>query len=126
MKLAVYGTLKRGYGNHKALISDWEFVGEDRIKGFDMYQMGFPMIFHGDREITVEVFEIPDRPNALRNVDVLEGYSPNSPHNTFYLRETIETKYGPAYIYVGADAERVSHYPLIENGVWGYKKFDDE
>lgn len=119
--LAVYGTLKRGYGNNR-LISDWKFVGTTRIKGFDMYQMGFPMIFHGDGEITIEVFEIPDRPGALRNVDYLEGYNPNRNDNNFYLREEIDTEYGKAFIYVGADRARSSHLPLIEDGNWGYKR----
>ena len=120
-KLAVYGTLKRGYGNNR-LISDWKFIGTTRIKGFNMYQMGFPMIFHGDREITIEVFEIPDHPNALRNVDALEGYREGDPNNNFYLREEIDTEFGKAFIYVGANAARESSLPLIEDGCWGYKR----
>lgn len=120
--LAVYGTLKRGYGNHQALISDWKFIGTTRVKGFDMYQMGFPMIFHGEREITIEVFEIPDKPGALRRVDALEGYTEGSEHNTFYLREEIDTEFGRAYIYVGAREGRSVNLPLIEDGCWGYKR----
>jgi gamma-glutamylcyclotransferase (GGCT)/AIG2-like uncharacterized protein YtfP len=124
--LAVYGTLKRGYGNHQALIRDWDYVGTTRIKGFNMYQMGFPMIFHGDREITIEVYKIPDVPGALRRVDQLEGYNENSQNNNFYLREEVETEFGTAFIYVGARSERESNLPLIENGIWGYKSFDQE
>lgn len=121
--LATYGTLKRGYGNHRALISDWKFVGTTRVKGFDMYHMGFPMIFHGQGEITIEVFEIPDTPNALRRVDSLEGYNPDREDNTFYLREEIDTEFGKAFIYVGAREGRSSNLPLIEDGCWvGYKR----
>jgi gamma-glutamylcyclotransferase (GGCT)/AIG2-like uncharacterized protein YtfP len=123
MLLAVYGTLKRGYGNN-VLIRDWEFVGETRISGFKMYSMGFPMIFHGEGEITIEVFRIPEnRPEALRRVDALEGYVEGRDDNTFYIRETVDTEFGPAFIYVGANENRTTHLPLIEDGIWGRKNY---
>ena len=57
-KIAVYGTLKMGFGNHR-LIQNCRYLGEDTLKNFDMYSLGgFPGVIHGKGEIKVEVYEL--------------------------------------------------------------------
>lgn len=75
MKIFVYGTLKRGYGNYARLLKDRAgFINEGvTTRTFDMIDIGFPMIFpvdDGDR-VRGEVFEIDA--STLKQLDRLEG-----------------------------------------------------
>jgi len=81
-KIAVYGTLKKDFGNHRLLDKDplyKGYVGVDRVAGH-----GFPIMKLGDKyKLLVEVYEVDDE--ELRRVDSLEGYSEgHTPH--FYNR----------------------------------------
>lgn len=84
IKIAVYGTLKRGHYNNR-FIGTSEFIGEGITK--DKYQMTsnghFPYLSkNGDYNIKVEVFEVNE--DDLKNIDRLEG------HPTFYKREVVD------------------------------------
>lgn len=74
MNVFVYGTLKRGYGNHKLLGSS-PFIGQGSIKGFDIYDLGpYPAIQESEDPSAVvwgEVYEINDA--VLKALDQLEG-----------------------------------------------------
>lgn len=88
VKIAVYGTLKRGHYNHKFLNKS-QFIGEGRT--VDKYKMTsnghFPYLSkNGDYNTKVEVFEIDNE--TLKNVDRLEG------HPDFYKREVINVLVG--------------------------------
>lgn len=84
-RIAVYGTLKQGWGNHRLLERTPIYqgcVGIDRISG-----VGFPRVKLGNKEkLFVEVYDVNDR--DLMSVDALEGYNPNRPasENRFYNR----------------------------------------
>lgn len=81
----VYGTLKRGFGNHKFLEHS-RFIGDARTcPALFMVDGGVPfvMIEGGPlRQIAGEVYAV-DKP-TLRRLDRLEGH----PH--MYRRETVE------------------------------------
>jgi gamma-glutamylcyclotransferase (GGCT)/AIG2-like uncharacterized protein YtfP len=87
--LAVYGTLKGGYGNHY-LLQDSEFVGYGKTIG--KYRMcipsGIPFVIRGEHiegnHIDVEVYNVSD--DDVLSVDMLEG------HPTWYKRERIPIK----------------------------------
>lgn len=125
---AVYGSLRKGLGNHR-VIEDAPFVGEDVIKewkkdgktgGFTMVSLGgYPAIFlKGDTPIKIEVYEVNNHAQMAR-LDMLEGYSPD-PSRRYYNRTTVETKYGPAIIYF-LDEEKYGHYkndPVVKDGDW--------
>lgn len=71
--LFVYGTLKRGFGNHH-LISHTSFVGECQTA--DRYRLvvfaGYPALAaDGDRAIQGELYLVD--PKTLENLDVFEG-----------------------------------------------------
>ena len=82
--VAVYGTLKRGYGNHRWAEADGaEFVSEGHTdKMYTMFNGPFPKVKEdGSDGIHVEVFRIPNEPD---NMDMLEG------HPSHFKREEID------------------------------------
>lgn len=94
MLLAVYGTLKKGYGNHR-LLEQSKFVGQGWVKDYALLDHGwFPAAFPFDgSKIFVEVYEIDT--TTLAHTDRLEGVG-----SGFYQRKAVETKFGQAFIYV--------------------------
>ena len=71
--LAVYGTLKKGYGNHR-LIEDCKFVKEYKLKNIQLYNLGFypgAKIEETKIPAMAEVYEIP--PERWESLDWLEG-----------------------------------------------------
>jgi gamma-glutamylaminecyclotransferase len=82
----VYGTLKRGFSNHRQL-ADQQFMGEARTEpGFSLFDLdGFPALFPSpdDRAgVTGEVWSVDSA--ALRRLDAFEGL-----HEGMYRRARI-------------------------------------
>lgn len=100
MLVAVYGTLKRGFHNHK-IIADAEYLGDDKLDGIALYLLEF---FPGAKYVEgkrafVEIFRLTEE-YQLNLMDYLEGYDPHDPEGSLYKREVVKTKYGEAYIYI--------------------------
>lgn len=112
--LLVYGTLKRGYGNHYRL-KDAEYIGERIVGPYTMYHLGgFPAITKEQTSpIQCELYRINDE--QLASCDRLEG-TPD-----FYYRDTVKTDKGEdAFIYFYASPLALKERcKVIENGVWG-------
>lgn len=107
MLLAVYGTLRKGFYNHR-LISHCRFLGETKLNGWVMVDVGaYPAIFPGDSQIVVEVYEIDDK--DLTTCDYLEGFP------SYYNRMLVDTEFGKAWIYFW---DSRSDLPLVESGDW--------
>ena len=72
----VYGTLKRGWGNHGRL-EGAEFVGSAvSTAGYVLYHSGFPIatpMMENGRRIRGEIFRVKD-PMSIRGMDALEGH----------------------------------------------------
>lgn len=84
MKVFVYGTLKRGYWNHR-LLEKSKFVGEGTISGYELYDLGsYPGIIPGEKkdEVDGELYEIDNE--TLIRLDRLEG------EGFLYLRKEVE------------------------------------
>ena len=112
MLVAVYGSLKKGYGNH-VLLENSKYLGcTDTYPEWTMYGMGgFPCIcMGGETPIHIEVYDVDE--GTFQDLDMLEGY-PN-----FYNRLRTPTKFGDAWIYYIKDESEVDHLPIIEHGVW--------
>jgi len=92
MLVAVYGTLRQGFPNND-LLEYSEYLGDDILDGFLMFDLGFfpGVIRYGDDSILVEVYNVDDY--TLSNLDLLEG------KDRVYKRELVDTSYGPSYIY---------------------------
>jgi gamma-glutamylcyclotransferase (GGCT)/AIG2-like uncharacterized protein YtfP len=116
MKVAVYGTLKLGHGNH-GLLKDSKLLGTDYLYGWDMYDLGaFPGIVPGEAGISVEVYEIDEE--TLRKLDGLEGYREGKPDKCLYLRKTVDTQFGEAYIYEFARVLRTNYTKVQGVASW--------
>jgi len=93
IRVAVYGSLRRGMGND-GLLSGSELLGTTGVEGFEMYSLGaFPACVPTDGEemVQVEVYEVDM--GTLESLDMLEGY-PN-----FYDRQRVSTVFGEAFMY---------------------------
>lgn len=115
MIIAVYGTLRRGFGNYSYLLADQHFIGEEIISlPFKMVSLGgFPALIPSEEnnDIVIEVFDIDDE--AFRGVDALEGYP------AFYNRTQVETSHGKAWIYFITDTDGYyDERDLVPNGDW--------
>ena len=81
--LFVYGTLKRGFGNHYYL-KDAIFLGRGRTKErYAMYELSIPYVVKDERvsHIVGEVYEVGR--DTLKRIDMLEG------HPFAYKRERV-------------------------------------
>lgn len=107
-RVFVYGTLKRGHGNHLLLCAS-RFLGKCHTPpAYSLHDLGFfpGLVRDGHMPIPGEVFEVDH--DTLAALDVLEGYP------RFYDRELIDTPYGAAWVYVYMGS--VDDHPRID--VW--------
>lgn len=106
----VYGSLKKGYGNHENHLGDQKFVKEVKIEGFDMYSVGaFPAIVDGTTTIHGEMYKVSGE--AFKALDRLEGY-PNH-----YNRKLVKSTTGEeAWIYFYKKPP--FNQKKIESGFW--------
>lgn len=83
----VYGTLKRGFGNHRVMqMAGGQFVCEGKTADrLPLIQHGLPFLLdqpgHG-HHVEGEIFRVPDR-DGWKRLDRLEG------HPDFYCRKLI-------------------------------------
>lgn len=118
--IAVYGTLRKGYGNHSYL-SSATFVGSG--KTFDKYRMtgaGIPFLLQGknvkgSNNVRVEVYSVNEW--SLKSIDRLEG------HPTWYKREKIGIRLDNGLI-IGAETYIINDVSRHDDGKY-YADFAD-
>lgn len=115
----VYGTLKRGRGNHR-ILSNATYIGNGitELDGFFMYTNGgFPYVLTGGKfRVSGELFEVSDQDTENR-LDWLEGVP------THYVRTNVPVRVGDdiidAEMYVASKstADRVRNHltPVLPN-----------
>lgn len=114
MRVAVYGSLKKGLHNHM-LLRNAELVGEDILRGWDMYSLGgFPGVKQGEGAICVEVYDVNEE--ELQDLDYLEGYYPDNPERGLYNRVRVSTSCGEAFLYT-YNGEVAKHNQVV-GGNW--------
>lgn len=126
-KVFVYGTLKRGEGNHR-LLEESKFIGNDVLKGFKLYDLpyGFPCVVKSnsnDDEVSGEVYEVDSQ--TLERLNILEGYCEKGFKYNHYDRleeKTILDNNVFVYVYT----ETPDNGTLIKDGCWTkYIQFTD-
>lgn len=101
MKVAVYGTLRKGQSNN-ARLSDSKYIGS--FESDPEYTMksihdSFPGIKKGgNSSIFFEVYEVSLK--TLKSIDKLEGYVKLNDVKNYYNRRIIETPWGKAITYL--------------------------
>lgn len=120
---AVYGTLRKGHGNHRYLLDSKEgveFLGEIKTEPrFKMYSMGgFPGVAEGgDKSIVVEIYRVTDEA-TIRGVNGLEGYSGvRGSDRNWYDTCEIQTPWGVANMFT-QNALLNGNRPEIVTGDW--------
>lgn len=112
-RIFCYGTLKKGHGNHDALLGS-KFIGEYwTAPKFTMLHLGgFPgVVKAGNTAIAGEVYEVDD--DTLSGLDSLES------HPDFYERKTINVDgVGSVEIYLLPIGWLDACQNVIEEGVW--------
>lgn len=120
-KLAVYGTLKNGFGNHHVLGDVKTFIGAGKTKdNFYMNGMGVPVVWkHPVAPVCVEVYEVPETQLTGR-IDALEsnGYYYNREKTTITMGDGSEEE---AWLYFGMTNKYQKDFdPDIEAPKSGY------
>jgi gamma-glutamylaminecyclotransferase len=129
IRVFVYGTLKKGHGNHVLIESaNGVFMGYDAVTGpYKMCDMiGFPGAYHpGDGSMSKTLYGelYAMEPEGLATLDMLEG------HPNFYKREKLWTKNGKrAWMYF-LSPRYLSQTPAlkmpdreIKSGIWRASK----
>ncbi len=100
--VAVYGTLREGFGNHR-ILAGYEPVVAGRFKlPYRMVSLGgFPGLVADskDNEVYLEVYEVEDGSETMERLDNLEGYRGPNQRN-FYDKVPITVGDREALVYV--------------------------
>jgi len=106
----VYGTLKRGHGNHHWLL-EAPFLGEAVLPDVVLHDLGpFPMAVPGEGLVRGEVYGVDAA--GLARLDRLEGYP------RLYDRRPLALADGRhAWVYLGRP-HQVRHVSAIADGCW--------
>ena len=115
----VYGTLKKGYGNHAAFLNKEPLCTIIAELPFTMVDLGpYPALVptHGlDRQITGEIYEVDDV--ILEGLDHLEGYPEYYNRTQFDLRPYgID---GDAWVYF-IEHMHYEDEKIVINGDWNH------
>lgn len=112
VRVFVYGSLKKGFGNHEWCLGKADMLGEaETLPQYSLFSLGsFPGVRKGGvTAIQGELYDVSR--DELDSLDSLEG------HPSFYKREVIETSEGEAWIYLLPEDEYGEH-ETIPSGVW--------
>lgn len=76
MKIAVYGTLRKGGQLHHSYMKKAKLLGKEVLSGYQMYSLGaYPYVIRGSGDITVEVYDVkPALYERLEKMETTVGY----------------------------------------------------
>jgi gamma-glutamylcyclotransferase (GGCT)/AIG2-like uncharacterized protein YtfP len=110
MKVAVYGTLRRGGGLHHSYMRKAKFMGKEVLRGYKMYSLGqYPYVIVGDGDITVEIYDVkPQLYDRLESMESRVGYDV----------ATVNTMFGEAAIFYMSPLMHERLQQRVFNGDW--------
>lgn len=114
MKIAVYGTLKKGKGANHLLYTSI-FLGERVLNGYSLYVHTLPYILPNESGfVRVELYEVPEG-IAVDMIDHYEG------HPKLYQRTLVYLNGDEVYVYIPNKEDTFfTNNPeyLVEDGVY--------
>ncbi len=125
--IITYGTLRQGGTNHNYYLREEldknkkpnsKFLGEGKIKGFDLYDLGsYPAIIEGEGEVVAEIYEISEE--MFKGIDYMEK-------SAYYNPEEIIVNgiKGTIWFFKKETLKLYKNAKKIEHG--DYIKFKDE
>ena len=114
-RVFVYGTLKAGHPNSRAL-EDCELLGACYLDGqYRMLDLGwYPAVIQDEavkeQRIFGEVYEVSE--DVLYTLDCIEG------HPEYYKREKVRTPWKNAWMYFLPCTYKEKGFPTVMDGVW--------
>jgi gamma-glutamylcyclotransferase (GGCT)/AIG2-like uncharacterized protein YtfP len=112
MKVGVYGTLKRGFWNHR-LLRGSDYIRDAVVSGFRLYESGIPFAMEDEASpypLSIEVYRVDD--TILQRLDMLEG------HPTAYERKPFNVDGDEVWIYTYNHEGVTQHTTLNTTGVY--------
>jgi len=89
-RLFVYGTLKKGKGNHDRILSGYDIKITPAWTYGKLYDLGgYPAITQGNNKVYGELIEFANH-EILRKIDYLEGFKGANNPNNFYKRQEVQ------------------------------------
>lgn len=126
-QVLVYGSLRKGQAANNAMRT-CSFVEEVRVPGFDLHAVSwFPGIVKNpdNKEgVVCELYKDVDEA-TLTNLDYYEGYRADAPERSLFIREEVEVKGEPAFIYVFNQDPTFFGDLKVEGGDWVKFKEND-
>lgn len=117
-KVAVYGSLRKGLGNH-VLLKKAKYLGRFETPAkYTMYSVNlmFPGLKKkGNTCITMEAYEVTKE--ELVRINLLEGFEPNrTTGSNHYNRFSLNTPFGEAYCFEYASS--TDNLYTVDSGDW--------
>lgn len=116
IKVAVYGSLKKGHGNYRLLAAS-EYLGRCMLRGrYTMVDLGYypgvVMRDEGDEgAVLCEVYRVTE--DTLASLDLLEG------NGSYYTRSKVDTPWKKAWCYfLPADEYLKRDIDVVPSGIW--------
>ena len=116
-----YGTLKKGFSNHRILDGKYDNMEKGVTKGVLYNVACFPALIHGEEAVKGEIFYISDESynQVVRSMDWLEGYDQDYLKDSMYIREIVEVE--------KEDGNKIECYTYIWNeSIDGLEKLNGE
>lgn len=107
-KVFVYGTLKKGFHNHRCLNNSKQ-IGEGWLYGFEMWRNFVPYVKRSENKeskVFGEIYEV-SIDTLINSLDILEG------HPYFYKREFIEDQLNGVWVYLCDSGDS-----FVKNGIF--------
>ena len=117
----VYGTLKKGWGNHNYCLKGAEALGDFATEPiYTLYDGGFPIVERdGDTSIKGELYRTSDEEQISATFSLEGCPSRTKGHpNNWYDIDYLETPHGKAVIFVMPKGKS-RRTEALTNGVWG-------
>jgi gamma-glutamylcyclotransferase (GGCT)/AIG2-like uncharacterized protein YtfP len=125
--IAVYGTLRKGFGLNRYLEEDRaEFLGTKEIEGYKMYvfspdHWSYPILSRTDKKsdkVEVELYKVHDNMSGKRAEDRIDSIE----YDAGYYSEDIEIDGNPFKIYLQHDDELQRFHHVKSGNFTEYSK----